>query len=305
MGADARIALSVGQARGAALVAAATVGIECAEYAPARVNSPSAAMAAPTRARCSAWSKMPARARRASADLARGGRPRRRHLPRVDAAPAPPDGLVIARLRGTAAGGRPDGLLLDVNGVGYLVAATPLGAAPGGRRRRVHGEDVPPCARRCAAAVRLCRRRGATALPAAPHRQRHRPEGRARRRLRVAHRRSCAARSRSATTRVSRRSPGSGKKTAERIVLELREQGLFPAEDPDARFRRRPAAISSRATPSSSSVLGRRGRATPGRDRPRAAGRGAGQAGSAGRVDGEPRRTQERPASHQAIRAEP
>ena len=38
MGADARIALSVGQARGAALVAAATAGLECAEYAPARVK---------------------------------------------------------------------------------------------------------------------------------------------------------------------------------------------------------------------------------------------------------------------------
>jgi crossover junction endodeoxyribonuclease RuvC len=38
VGADARIALSVGQARGAALVAAASVGVECAEYAPARVK---------------------------------------------------------------------------------------------------------------------------------------------------------------------------------------------------------------------------------------------------------------------------
>ena len=38
VGADARIALSVGQARGVVLVAAATAGIECVEYAPARVK---------------------------------------------------------------------------------------------------------------------------------------------------------------------------------------------------------------------------------------------------------------------------
>ena len=38
VGADARIALSVGQARGAVLVAAAGAGIECAEHAPARVK---------------------------------------------------------------------------------------------------------------------------------------------------------------------------------------------------------------------------------------------------------------------------
>ncbi|HET7567844.1 MAG TPA: crossover junction endodeoxyribonuclease RuvC [Gaiellaceae bacterium] len=38
VGADARIALSVGQARGAVLVAAANAGIPCTEYAPARVK---------------------------------------------------------------------------------------------------------------------------------------------------------------------------------------------------------------------------------------------------------------------------
>jgi crossover junction endodeoxyribonuclease RuvC len=38
VGADARIALSVGQARGAVLVACATGGVEAAEYAPARVK---------------------------------------------------------------------------------------------------------------------------------------------------------------------------------------------------------------------------------------------------------------------------
>jgi crossover junction endodeoxyribonuclease RuvC len=38
VGADARIALSVGQARGAVLVAAASAGVDSAEYAPARVK---------------------------------------------------------------------------------------------------------------------------------------------------------------------------------------------------------------------------------------------------------------------------
>jgi crossover junction endodeoxyribonuclease RuvC len=38
VGADARIALSVGQARGAVLVAASSVGVACAEYAPAAVK---------------------------------------------------------------------------------------------------------------------------------------------------------------------------------------------------------------------------------------------------------------------------
>ena len=38
VGADARIALSVGQARGAVLVAAALAGLQCTEYPPARVK---------------------------------------------------------------------------------------------------------------------------------------------------------------------------------------------------------------------------------------------------------------------------
>jgi crossover junction endodeoxyribonuclease RuvC len=38
VGADARIALFVGQARGAVLVAAANAGVACTEYAPAAVK---------------------------------------------------------------------------------------------------------------------------------------------------------------------------------------------------------------------------------------------------------------------------
>jgi len=38
VGVDARTALSVGQARGVVLVAAASLGVDCAEYAPSRVK---------------------------------------------------------------------------------------------------------------------------------------------------------------------------------------------------------------------------------------------------------------------------
>jgi crossover junction endodeoxyribonuclease RuvC len=38
VGADARVALSVGQARGVAMVAAASSGIDCVEYAPSRIK---------------------------------------------------------------------------------------------------------------------------------------------------------------------------------------------------------------------------------------------------------------------------
>ena len=38
VGADARIALSVGQARGAVLVAASSAGVACTEYAPSSVK---------------------------------------------------------------------------------------------------------------------------------------------------------------------------------------------------------------------------------------------------------------------------
>jgi crossover junction endodeoxyribonuclease RuvC len=38
VGADARIALSVGQARGAVLVAASSAGLACVEYAPSRIK---------------------------------------------------------------------------------------------------------------------------------------------------------------------------------------------------------------------------------------------------------------------------
>ena len=58
VGADARIALSVGQARGAVLVACANAGVEAAEYAPRTSSRRCAATAAPTRRRSSAMVKL-------------------------------------------------------------------------------------------------------------------------------------------------------------------------------------------------------------------------------------------------------
>ena len=56
VGADARIALSVGQARGAILVAASSAGVRVRRVRAERGSSSrSAATATPTRSRCSGW----------------------------------------------------------------------------------------------------------------------------------------------------------------------------------------------------------------------------------------------------------
>src|SRR4051794_37496826 len=60
-----------------------------------------------------------------AAAAARGRRASRRVLPRARAAALAHGRPVIARLRGKPVGRTADGLVLDVGGVGYLVAATP------------------------------------------------------------------------------------------------------------------------------------------------------------------------------------
>src|SRR5262249_54237430 len=69
---------------------------------------------------------------RGSRVVPRGGRTRRGALPRARLTAAEGDGM-IARLRGRAVARTSEGMVLDVNGVGYLVAATPaaLRAAEG------------------------------------------------------------------------------------------------------------------------------------------------------------------------------
>ena len=185
VGADARIALSVGQARGAVMVAAATAGVECTEYAPTRVKQSVCGHGHADKGQVQRMVKMLLSLPGDPADLARGRRPRRRDLPRADAA-ARADGVVIARLRGTPAGRSADGLVLDVNGVGYLDRRHAGRPQPRRGRGRDLRRDVPPRARGRAAALRVRRRRGAPALRPAAHRQRRRPQGRARRRLGLA-----------------------------------------------------------------------------------------------------------------------
>src|SRR5262249_61622742 len=65
---------------------------------------------------------------------------RRRHLPRARAAIAE-DCRVIARLRGRPVANTPEGLVVDVGGVGYLVAATPSAVRLADRRV---GVSPPP-----------------------------------------------------------------------------------------------------------------------------------------------------------------
>ena len=124
VGADARIALSVGQARGAVLVVCADAGVDCTEYAPASVKQAVCGYGRADKEQVQKMVKAILSLRRAAAAEPRRRRAGGRDLPRARAAAREDGGPVIAQLRGQVVRKGPGGLVLDVGGVGYLVQPT-------------------------------------------------------------------------------------------------------------------------------------------------------------------------------------
>ena len=140
---------------------------------------------------------------------------------------------MIARLRGTAAGRSPDGLLLDVNGVGYLVAATPsvLRRADDGAELTVETflhvrEDALQLYGFADDAERRLFLQLLTVSGIGPKVALAVVSGSPS----VELRRAIALGDHARFQAI----PGIGKKTAERIVLELREKVVLPAEGAEA-----------------------------------------------------------------------
>ena len=192
VGADARIALSVGQARGAVLVAAVV-----RRHRVRRVRAEPAS----SRRVCGYGRADKGQVQRmVKAILGLDELPQPDHaadalavaichalappLLRIASAARPYRSRMISRLRGTVVARTPAGSSLDVGGVGYLVAATPR--VDRARRRGGDRRDLPPRPRGRAPALRVRVRRRARALRAAARRLRHRAEGGARDRLGLA-----------------------------------------------------------------------------------------------------------------------
>ena len=194
---------------------------------------------APTRTRSSGWSGRcsacpsrptpttpPMHSRWRSATAAATGRREavdRRGGTRPDP-PAPTGGRMIAAVRGEVMVRRPDHVVIDAGGVGYrlAVSAETLKAVPATGRRGLPARraDLP---RGLARPLRLRLRGGARPLPRADLGQRHRAQSGDRGALRRRRPRAAAGDSGGDAKRFQA-VPGIGKRTSERIIVELREK---------------------------------------------------------------------------------
>ncbi len=241
VGADARTALSVGQARGAVLVAAALAGVECAEYAPSRVKQAVCGYGRAEKAQVSAHGaddprRCPSRpTRRTPPTRSRSRsatRSRRRSCGRSDERSS----RVIARLRGTA--GRPPGRRARPRGQRCRLPAWPR------RRALCGGPRAAPRRSRWRRTCTYARTRcSSTDSPSTAERELFEHllsvSG-------VGPKVALAIVSGSTPAELRRAIvledtarfeaiPGIGKKTAQRVVLELKEKLASAAVAPEAR----------------------------------------------------------------------
>ena len=292
-GANARSAFAVGQARGVVMLAAGQRGMPCAAYTPQQVKgavcgsgradkAPGAAHGRSAAARCPSRrspTTPPTRSPSPSATPTARRSPRR----------WPADRPMIALVAGEVAVRRGDHVVVECGGRRLPLRGVGRDAAPRPRRRRAgHAPHPPRRARRRARAVRLrAPRRSATSScccsasrPSGPKVALAVLSGGPPRELVAALAAGDVARLQAV--------PGIGKRTAERIVVELREKVAGePAGDARRHRRalRRPARARARRRCSGSAsrpqrptaARRRRGRDAGGPDRRRAARERAGE----------------------------
>ena len=257
-GANVRTAFAVGQARGVVLLAAGQRGDPVARPTrPSRSRRRSAATAAPARTRwrgwsprCSAW---PRRRRPTTPPTRwpwRSATSTARRWPRAGRGAAGGRQAMIALVSGEVAVRRADHVVVDCGGVGYrlAVSAETLRHVPavGQRGAAAHPPGGP---RRRAGAVRLRHRGGARPVPDAAGRPVGRAQGGAGRAVRAAPPRELLRGARRRRRRPLQAVPGIGKRTAERIIVELREKvGATLPEDGRSPSRRSTTRARSPAT---------------------------------------------------------
>ena len=225
-------------------------GLECTEYAPARVKQSVCGYGRADKEQVGRMVKAILGLARGAAPEPRRRRARGRDLPRARAAAREGWSAVIARLRGKPSARTADGLVLDVGGVGYLVAATPRVRARVGEETTV--ETYLHVREDALQLYGFADGRRARAVRAAARRERRRAEGRARDRLRA--RPPDELRRAIVLEDTARFEAIPGHRQQDGAADRARAEGeARPATAADAR-RPRAAARCSRATRSSSSA---------------------------------------------------